>query len=63
MLVFISKLGQDYGFWEEKGLEVNPIFITSFQGHILTAWFINEYIDLDHLPLTIFERFPYCKVL
>lgn len=46
-------------YWE-RGHNLSAIFITSYQGRILSAWFLS--VDIDH-PAVVFIRFLHCKLV
>lgn len=60
--IFFLWLNWTYGFLGKNTTVPNTIFITSYQGYILSAWLITINIDLDHLTEIVFVRFPQYKV-
>ena len=40
----------------------SAIFITAYQGYILSTWFVTVDVDLDHLAEVVFVRLLHCKV-
>lgn len=47
--------------WEEEHRQLS-ILIPSYQGFILSIWFITVDVDLTYLPEVVFVRFLYCGI-
>lgn len=55
----------DYGFWEkDHKCKVLAVFMASYQGAMLSAWFMTTHVDPNHLAVVVVSvRFLHCELL